>query len=107
MTKYRAKCDSYGFQGRYWNKNDVGEFTVTEIEKIPKVYFDQLFEKIEIDEEEPVTDTGNTGVDILAGDNLQMKNFQQLKKIAKDMGVYEDTMKTKDDLIQAIEAARE
>jgi hypothetical protein len=46
MAKYQAKCDSYGVNGRYWYTGDEDEITADEIKKVPKAYFEQLFEKV-------------------------------------------------------------
>ena len=109
------------WNGRYWEEGTLTHPIPAEV--TPPEHFTPVHDLEEpqevlqtIDEEEEpetfaalsqqIMDTGLTGTGILAGD-LHLKNYQQLKKIAKDLGVYEDTMKTKDDLIQAIEAAGE
>ena len=110
------------WNGRYWEEGTLTHPVPDDV--TPPEHFTPVQDVEELqevlntidEEEEPETfaalsqqimDTGLTGTGILAGDDLQLKNYQQLKKIAKDLGVYEDTMKTKDDLIQAIEVAGE
>ena len=122
MAKVYKCVTTCTWNGRYWEEGTLTHPIPADV--TPPEHFTSVQDVEELqevlntidEEEEPETfaalsqqimDTGLTGTGILAGDDLQLKNFQQLKKIAKDMGVYEDTMKTKDELIQAIEAARE
>lgn len=108
------------WNGRYWEEGTLTAPFPDDVKPpehfMPVQDAEELQEVLRTidEEEEPETfaalsqqimDIGLTGTGILAGD-LHLKNYQQLKKIAKDIGVYEDTMKTKDDLIQAIEAAK-
>ncbi len=77
--------------------------------------FESIEERLEAldEEEEPnntlsemtqkLLDVGNTGVGILAGDDLNLKNFKQVQKIAKDKGLNIDGIKTKQELIDLIE----
>ena len=51
-----------------------------------------------------IMDEGNTGVGICASDELQLKNFKQLQKIAKEKGVYNEELRSKEALIGAIES---
>lgn len=107
------------WNGRYWKEGDVSDPLPDDVK--PPEYFKPVYDAAGIqevldrtdEEENPETfaelsqqllDVGKTGVGMLAGDDLQNKNYQQLRKIARDLGVYEEHMKTKDVLIDAIEA---
>lgn len=116
------KCDTpCTWSGRYWGEGDFTDPLSEEVK--PPEHFsvvtntDELLEVLDgIDEEEDpqtfaqlsrqIMDAGNTGTGILAGDDLQLKNYKQLKKIALDMGIDAEEIKSKEGLIEAIEAAR-
>lgn len=107
------------WKGRYWAEDALTEPT----DDIPPEHFVPVTDVDELqavldtidEEEEPETfaelsqqiaEQGFTGTGILAGSDLQLKTSQQLKELAKELGVYNGSLKTKESLIEAIESVQ-
>jgi hypothetical protein len=108
------------WNGRYWEEGTLTDPIPDDVK--PPKHFEQVTNPSEIqevldgidEEDDPKTftelsqqlmDVGNTGVGMCAGDDLQLKNLEQLKAIAKEKNVYNSGLRTKDALIEAIESA--
>ena len=117
VYKCNTECT---WNGNYWKEGTLTRLLDSDTVP-PKEYFKPVTDREELNEvlenvdpeDDPKTfeeisrqlmDAGNTGVGICAGD-LRLHNFNQLKKMAKDLGVFDETIKSKDDLIEAIEKA--
>lgn len=117
------RCDTpCTWNGRYWGEGDLTK-PLPEDVKPPEYFVEESSSEAiknalnEIDKEDDpqtfaqlsrqIMDMGNTGVGMLAGDDLNYKSLAQLKKIARELGIDCEGYKSKDDLIEIIQQVQE